>query len=190
MAKIIFGYKNKAACNFLGNSDGWSFDVYEKGTVRIKKFSFDKKIFLSEKILIPLNVVENIKKILFENKVLIDSLPTNINNHSCDGSYDIFNFEGKKISCLNISRHSEEKFILNSLNFDTEFFDSRVEKIIADSENIISKYREYFYEKYSEEIQVIRHENYVLKIFESIYEVLKEYGLKVNFESFYCEWKI
>lgn len=191
LAKVVFGYKNIASCNFLGNSDGWSFKIYEKGTVRIKKFTFDNQIISSEKFYIPFNVVEKIKKILFENKSLIDNLSSNIDNHSCDGSYDIFNFYGKKITCLNISRSSEEKIMKATLEVDSEFWDSEVPKIIARSENIFSAYRVYFNEKHSELIETIRQENKVLKIFEAVYNILKNYGLTVySWNTFYCDWKI
>ena len=161
MAKIIFGYAEVGSgyfCEGDGNNYcGWSFELDDEGTIEIKEFTYKGEDILNEKISVPLEVVEKIKKILLKNRELIEELPEYIENHSCDGSEHIFNFGDKKVSCWNISRTPEKIF-----------------------------------EKYDPlEIETSRQENSVLRIFKSVYKLLKEYGLKVEgYSSFSCEWKV
>lgn len=169
MAEIIFGYKMSPAFIHYGVSTEFFFKVYSKGTVIYKKNiiggkRFESKVIKSKKIIIPLSVAEDVKKILLKQKNLIDKLPEDINNHSLDGGYDIFYFLDKKISCLNISRTSEEDY----------------KKI----ESVWGKLTPYMNE-------TIQQQNSVLAIFESAYNFLKDYGLKVySWKDFSCNWEM
>ncbi|MBR5914261.1 MAG: hypothetical protein IKZ58_07865 [Selenomonadaceae bacterium] len=173
MAEIIFGYKCSPVFIHCGVSEEFYFNVYSKGTVRYKtniigsNFS-ESKVIESKKIIIPMSVVEDLKKILIEQKNLIDKLPKNIDNLSDDGAYHDFNFLGKKISCLNISQHD---------------LDENSEAKILLSEN------SHFYSSLKKTI--MEQENNVLKIFESVYNILKNYGLKVySWKYFCCDWEM
>lgn len=169
LAEIIFGYKFSPAFIHFGVSEEFSFEVYDEGTVNYKKNiiggkRFESKIIETKKIIIPMSVVEDIKKILIEQKNLIDKLPEEINNYSFDGSYDKFNFLGKKISCLNISRTSAEDYKKIELRWGK-----------------LSPYMN----------EIIQQQNSVLEIFESVYKILKNYGLKVySWKNFSCDWKM
>ena len=168
MAKIILGYKMSPACNFLGRDEGHAFTIFEKGTVRIKNLTFEGAVIKSKKITIPQSIIEDITKCLYEQKNLIENLPENIYNDSVDGAYHDFNFMGKKVSCLNISRHNLKE-VSEAKIFVGEFacFSPPSAKMISQQEND------------------------VLKIFESAYNFLKDYGLKVySWKNFYCEWQI
>ena len=114
MAKIIFGYAEVGSgyfCDAGGNNYcGWNFELDDEGTIEIKEFTYKGENILDEKVSVPLEVVEKIKKILFKNRNLIEKLPEHIENFSCDGSDNVFNFGGKEISCWNISWHNEKIF--------------------------------------------------------------------------------
>ena len=179
MAKIIFGYEMSTCPIRLPYVvTEFKFSVYEKGTVRLKRIrtkheringelNFKIISYDSEKIIIPLSVVENIKKYLKSQKKRIDRLPEYICNNSCDGKADIFNFMGKKIHCANISRHD-----LNKPSEDEITFGS------------VASFRPQV------GIRIMKQENAVLEIFENVYNLLKDYGLKVYSWGFYCDWKI
>ena len=168
MAKIILEYKMLPTCNFLGHDEGHSFTIFEKGTVRIKNLTYEGAVIKSKKIIIPQPIIENITKCLYKQKNLIGNLPESINNHSLDGAYHYFNFMGKKVSCLNISRHNLEEVS------ETKIFVGEFACFSPLSTKIISQ-----------------QENDVLEIFESAYNFLKDYGLTVySWENFYCEWQI
>ena len=161
MAKIIFGYAEVGTgyfCDAGGNNYcGWNFELDNEGTIEIKEFTYNGDDIFDEKISVPMEVVEKIKKILFKNRNLIEKLPEHIENFSCDGSEHIFNFGDKKVSCWNISWHNEKIF---------DQYDA-------------------------ETIEVCRQENSVLRIFKSVYRLLKKYGLVVeSYSSFFCEWKV
>lgn len=164
LSKIIFGYEEVGSAYFCeGNGDnycGWSFELDDEGTIEIKEFTYNGDYILSEKISVPLEVVEKIKKILLKNRDLIEKLPERIENHSCDGSDNVFNFGDKEISCWNISWHNEK---------------------------IFDQYEEEKVEIFKQEKQ----ENSVLRIFKSVYRLLKKYGLVVeSYSPFCCEWKV
>lgn len=161
LKEIIFGYQELGSYYFCeeggNNYCGWYFELDSDGTVEIKKFTYNGEEILSEKIFVPLIVVEKIKKILLKNHELIEELPENIFNFSCDGSEHTFNFGEKKISCWNISWHTEK-----------------------------------FFDEYDADLlKSVRQENCVLRIFKSIYKLLREYGLVVeSYKPFYCEWNL
>lgn len=173
MAKIIFGYECSAVLLQRHVIEEFSFKIYEKGTVRYKKNTIgrnfsESKVIESKKIILPKSIVEDLKKILHEEKILIEQLPDEINNHSLDGAYHDFNFLDKKISCLNIGRHDLDEIS------EPKIFIGEVSCFIPQSEKI-----------------TMQQENSVLRIFESVYEILKDYGLKVySWEYFYCEWEM
>lgn len=180
MAKITFGYETHA-CSMRPPyvSKEYKFFVYEKGTVRLKRLvteyekingEMTEKIISSEskKIIISLQVVEKIKKYLKSQKRRIDRLPKEILNHSCDGTGFTFNFMGKKISCANISRHNLDKNSNPEISLgDNAFFRPNVG------------------------IRIMKQENTVLEIFESVYKILKNYGVEVySWKNFSCDWKM
>ena len=163
LAKIIFGYKCSPAFGHIETTEGHSFEIFENGEIILKKFVMSGRVIEIEKIIIPLLIVEDVKKILIKQKILIDKLPEEINNNSLDGGFDYFNFLGKKISFLNITRTSED---------DCKKMELRWGKL--------SSYMN----------EVIQQQNFVLEIFESVYEILKNYGLKVySWKSFSCDWE-
>lgn len=161
MSKIVFGYKDVGSAYFCegdgNNYCGWHFKLDDEGTIEIKEFTYNGYDILSEKISVPLEVVEKIKKILLKNQNLIEKLPEYIENYSCDGSDHVFNFGDKEISCWNISWHNEK---------------------------IFDQYE-------AETVETFKQENCVLRIFKSVYKLLKGYGLKVEgYSPFCCEWKV
>lgn len=161
MSKIVFGYEEVGSAYFCegdgNNYCGWNFKIDDEGTIEIKEFTYKGDYILQEKISVPLEVVEKIKKILLKNHDLIEKLPEHIENYSCDGSEHIFNFGDKEISCWNISWNNEK-------NFDQ-------------------------YE--AETVEIFKQENGVLRIFKSVYRLLKKYGLVVeSYSPFCCEWKV
>ena len=170
MAKIIFGYKMSPNFVCFGVTEGYKFFVYEKGTVRLKKFVIEyegERVIESRKIIIPKSVAENVKNYLESQKNLIDGLPEDIYNHSLDGKRDVFYFLGKKISCLNISRHDIEE--------------------ISEPKIYLGEFSSF---RPPTEIEIMKQENAVLEIFENVYNFLKDYGLIVHSWNFYCEWKM
>lgn len=161
MGKIIFGYAEVGSAYFCegdgNNYCGWSFELGDEGMIEIKEFTYKGENILDEKVSVPLEVVEKIKKILFKNRNLIEKLPEHIENYSCDGSDNVFNFGGKEISCWNISWNNEK---------------------------IFDQYE-------AETVETSRQENCVLRIFKSVYRLLKKYGLVVeSYSPFCCEWKV
>ena len=53
------------ACNFLGHDEGYSFTIFEKGTVRIKNLTYEGAVIKSKKIIIPQPIIENITKFMY-----------------------------------------------------------------------------------------------------------------------------
>ncbi len=162
MSEVIFGYKRNADIWHPNIELRFAFYVLENGDVIIKKYLNDVKIIKTEKIIIPLAVVENIKKFLTEQKKLIDRLPKKIYSFTIDGCLDCFHFLGNKIYCWNPERIVGERY----------------------------KELEFHLGELSPEMkEVVQQHNYLLAVFEYVFNLLKDYGLKVySWEKLGCEW--
>ena len=110
MAKVILGYRLSASYGCFDEPGGWSFTIYRKGTVRFRYYLLDGSLIKSMRAEIPLSVADELYHTMEKQKKRIDDLPSETFNHSCDGSFDMFNFLGKKTSSLNIER-TPENFI-------------------------------------------------------------------------------
>lgn len=162
MASIILGYRISGCWGYELDPGGWSFVSYRKGTVRFKTYLLNGKVTSSSQIKLPVSVMDEIYQVLQQKWNIIERLPAETNNHSCDGSYHSFNFLGKKISSLNISRYPEEKIKE------------------AESQGLMD----------AEYAKTMRNENTVLDIFEMVVPILVPYGLQVIFDPYFsCEWK-
>ena len=143
---------------------GHYFTVYEDGIVKYKKFVYGLGTTESKEISIPKTVVEDLQKCLTDKKSLIDKLPKQIDSWLIDGACHYFNFMGRQISGWNIMRPSEEYY---------KRLEECAEKLPRNMPEIIQQ------------------QHYVLEIFESIYDVLKDYGLKVETSHFLdCDWEM
>ncbi len=162
MESIILGYKETSCLGWAKGPGGWSFDVTEKGTVQLKTYLIDQTVTSSTYIYIPNSVIHDLQDKLQVYQDAIHQLPGSTNNGSCDGAVHNFIFLGKTITSVNISKYSED----------------RIQK--EEAENIIDH-------AYA---QVLRAENTVLTIFESVHPILKPYGLLASFDPYFsCQWK-
>ncbi len=162
MESIILGYKETSCWGWINDPGGWSFDVTPKGTVQLKTYLIDQTVTSSSHIYVPQSVICDLQKKLQVYQETIHQLPISTNNRSCDGTWYKFTFLGKTIESLNIDKHSEDK----------------IQK--EEAENIIDH----------EYALVLRAENTVLTIFESVHSILKPYGLLASFNPYFsCHWK-
>ncbi len=162
MESIILGYNTKTCLGWMKDPGGWSFDVIEKGSVQLKTYLIDQTVTSSSYIYVPKSVIRDLQNKLQIYQDAIRQLPSRTDNGSCDGAFHSFIFLGKTIESLNISKYSEDS----------------IQKMEA--ENIIDH----------EYAQVLRAENTVLTIFESVHSILKPYGLLASFDPYFsCKWK-
>ncbi|MDY6349270.1 MAG: hypothetical protein SPL62_02085 [Selenomonas sp.] len=161
MAIVVLGYRSAGCFGWAEAPGGWSFALYQKGTVRFKTYLMNGTVTSSNKAFVPSSVVDKIYHELQSKSDIIEKLPSDTNNRSCDGSYDIFTFLGKKITSLNISRYPEETIQ------EAETGDPIGAELAAS----------------------LRSENAILDLFESVAPILSPYGLRAKFApSFSCEW--
>jgi hypothetical protein len=147
---VLFGYCNEPTYGLKGEFVGHSFIIYNNGiglyTTYITGIGKDKEEIFE----ISQEAVKKIESILNQYKNDIDTLETNLYNGSCDGSFNVFIFNGKKIETLNINYVDEEK---------------------------VKRDNPKYYEGYKD---VILQENKIMDIFTEICEILEEEKIKLN----------
>ena len=164
MTEIIFGYECPASFFRPKIELMFAFYVFDYGEVTIKKFSYEENIIKIKKIIIPSSVIETIKKYLIEQKNLIDKLPKEIPSFVICGDKHYFNFIGKEFYCWNPEKIIGERY---------EKLESCIGKLSPEGKEV-----------------VLQH-NYIFEIFETIYTILKDYGLKVNSSEYLvCDWEM
>lgn len=161
MGQAILGYRSSGCYGALDQLGGWSFALYRKGTVWLKTYLVNGDVISSRKIQIPQKAADAVYHKLKEQAAVIRSLPDKTNNRSCDGSYDRFNFLGKRTISLNICSVPEDWIRAEEVQglIDAEF------------------------------AATLRAETAILKVFQSVVPFLEPYGLQVDFDVFACEWE-
>ncbi|MGG7175706.1 hypothetical protein ACQPV1_20755 [Clostridium neonatale] len=151
---IIFGYKTGPSCGFFDKDDGgFSVEVLSNGIIEYKTYLFDNKVKSKENYKINDKNLNKIKNILDTYSDEINSIPTNLDNGSCDGDINLFIFNDKEIIAWNI-KYSDIK---------------KVQKKNPD-----------YYEEYHKNI---KYENIVIDVFNDIVKVLKIVGIKLDLNS-------
>lgn len=151
---VLFGYAiTPAGPCCLGDDGGFSFEVFEDGSLIYKTYIVDRSDGTEKerkKYKVPAKAVSSIKKLLDESQTDIDSFDEHLDNGSCDGDFYYFNFKGKTVCVLNIEYCDEEEIKKNHPNH----------------------YKEY--------LPVIRQENRILLLFEKIMDILEKYGVPLD----------
>lgn len=152
---VIFGYINSPSCGWEDYDDGgFSCVINSEGILEYKTYIFSNKEKSCKTYYISKNTVNHIEKIILKNQKIIDRIPENLDNGSCDGELNEFVFYNKRISALNIEHINANLIMI--LNF---------------------KY-------YVEYRKNIKNENDVMKIFNKICELLKEEDIFLSLNSF------
>lgn len=146
---------NFPSCGWEDYDDGgFSCVINSEGLLEYKTYIFSNKEKSCKTYYISKNTVNNIKKIILKNQKIIDRIPENLDNGSCDGNLNEFVFYNKRISALNIQHVNAN--LIKVLNF---------------------KY-------YVEYRNNIRNENNVMKIFDKICGLLKQENIFLGLNSF------
>ncbi len=152
---IIFGYMNFPSCGWEDIDDGgFSCVINSDGFLEYKTYIFPQKEKRCKTYYISESTINDIKEIISQNWKIIDNIPENLDNGSCDGELNNFVFNNKKISALNIEQVDAN--LVKVLNF---------------------KY-------YAEYRNNIRNENKVLEIFNKICKLLKQEKVFLSLSSF------
>ena len=152
---VLFGYSCTPAWGLYGiDPGGFSIELDISGLVRYKTYIFDLILQRQRIVQLSPRTVEKINEILNNNRDNIKKIGKYLDNGSCDGVCNRFNFMGKVITGYNVSFSDEES---------------------------LSKYNP---EYYAARIKNIRQENAVSIIFNSIaiemQDELKAEGLELN----------
>lgn len=151
---VIFGYGKIPASGRAGKDDGgFSIAIYPDGKAIYKKYVFDQIEASVTKYELNLETVGKIVKILQKYSTDIKQFDENLYNGSDDGEANIFIFNGKKITSLNIENYGKIKLI-------------------------ILKWTDFKY--YKEYISVLRQEHLVTKIFSEVAKYLKTQGIVLS----------
>ena len=149
--KILFGYYNCPSCGYFGVDDGgFSIDIFPDGKLNYTTYIFDKKEKTRQEYMLSVKTIDKIKKVLDENKAVIESFDEHTDNGSCDGNGHFFVFYGKEFITWNIEYHDEDE---------------------------LRKSNQPYYNEY---INVIRQENKMIIIFSKITEILEDEGMYLN----------
>lgn len=129
--RILFGYRlSNASCCTYGDDDGFLFAVYEDGTAIYNKYIVPDTVKRSRNFRLSDMTVSEIRNIIDINKRKIMSFDKDIDNGSCDGDFNEFIFDGKKISTLNICDDMEFIFLFNPADYIKHYHVIRQEKQI------------------------------------------------------------
>lgn len=152
---ILFGYRlGNASCCTDGDDNGFLFEIYSDGTGIYNKYIVPNTITKSRKFKVSDKTVSEINAIFDKYKKKISALDKNIDNGSCDGCFNIFNFNGKIMRTLNIDEHNTK---------------------------LTAVMNPKYYMKYH---HVIVQENQIMKIFKEICAVLrKNHAIRLKLES-------
>ena len=152
---IIFGYMNFPSCGCEDCDDGgFSCVINSEGLLEYKTYIFSKKEKDCRTYYISKNTVNHIEKIILKNQKIINRIPENLDNGSCDGNLNEFVFYNKRISALNIEPVNAN--LIKVLNF----------------------------EYYAEYRNNIRHENNIMKIFDKICRLMKQENIFLGLNYF------
>lgn len=133
--KILFGYRLSSAdcCEDGVDDDGFLFVIYNDGTAIYNKYVVQDTITKSRKFRVSDQTVREISAVLDKHKKKISALDKDIDNGSCDGDFNIFQFRKKKISTLNIDFNNIEEIKKSNYSYYKEYYNVMVQ------ENIIMK---------------------------------------------------
>lgn len=158
---VLFGYLCGPVWG-LGGIDpgGFSIEIDKCGLIKYTTYIFDgiEKDAISFQL--SLTTIKKINTILDNNSTIIKKIKRNLDNGSCDGVFNQFNFAGKLITAYNISFSDEESLL---------------------------KYNPDYYKIY---VKNIRQENIVVNIFNAIANELQdELKIKgIELELFVCTY--
>lgn len=129
--EILFGYRlSNADCYTDGDDDGFLFAIYRDGTAIYNKYVVPNTVKRSRKFKVSNKTVSEIITILDKYKKKISEFDTDIDNGSCDGDFNKFIFDGKKITTLNICEDMEFIFLFNPADYIKHYHVIRQEKQI------------------------------------------------------------
>lgn len=152
---IIFGYMNFPSCGWEDCDDGgFSCVINSERLLEYKTYIFSRKEKDCKTYYISKNTINNIKKIISKNQKIIDRIPEDLDNGSCDGNLNEFVFYNKRISALNIEPVNANLIKVLNLKYYFEYRNN------------------------------IRNENNVMKIFDKICGLLKQENIFLSLKSF------
>ncbi|MBR6386393.1 MAG: hypothetical protein IKS03_09795, partial [Ruminococcus sp.] len=122
--KVLFKYSSIANTDISDDEDsGFSFSLFCDGTAKYEDYiGFEdlKKLLIFK---VDKQLTKKIGLIIENNKETISSLDKIIDNGSCDGCADIFQFYSKEICCYNIEVNDIETIKKNNPKYYQEFYD-------------------------------------------------------------------
>lgn len=130
---ILFGYSCTPAWGLNGiDPGGFSIEIDRSGLIKYKTYIFDCIEQKERTAQLSLNTIQKINTILENNAAIIKKIKRYLDNGSCDGVCNQFNFAGKVITAYNISLSNEESL----LKYNFEYYEVYVKNI--KQENIVT----------------------------------------------------
>lgn len=150
-SEVIFGYMDTPSYGCIGKDDGgFSVAIYPDGKLIYKTYIFDEIEKTKREFKLDLKTVDRIAGVLAAYEQNIKNFDEDLDNGSCDGSGNIFIFNGKMIVTWNIDYYDEDE---------------------------LKKSNPEYYKAY---LSVIRQENLLMEIFFRVSKILKTRGIDLR----------
>ena len=140
-SKVLFEYRREPSCGFVGGPGGSSIVVFEDGSIVRRHLIFGHNEMASQKIIaVDPKIVVRIEKVLKSHYDDLKMIPNRLNNGSMDGSFSYFQFGGKTIRSLNISRTKISEVESRNPDYCKKYKENMIyENMVLDINNEISK---------------------------------------------------
>ena len=149
---ILFGYAQLSTCGFYGDMGGFSFIIYDCGKVEIREYLFPDLLAEERLYNVPESCIYRIKELYHNSRDEIETLELP-SNGSYDGSFNHFFFGGQWLSGLNVYYRDE-----NAVSDTHKNDPKKAERLLS----------------------VTHDENKVLRYFDMVCGILKEYDIVLS----------
>ncbi|MDE6088162.1 MAG: hypothetical protein K2G25_07220 [Oscillospiraceae bacterium] len=154
---IVFGYACFTVFASIGDYGGFSIVLFENGIVEVREYLFSQILAEERLYSVPQSCILEIQQQYQKYHDEIQTMYAPYNG-SCDGELNCFYFGNQWIDVLNID-YIEEKAI------------EKTREVYPDQA------------KFEEVMTIIREENKIIKLFFSIFEILKQYDIVLDLSS-------